>query len=99
MEFTSCQRRAIRCFRQGNNMLLTGPAGTGKSTLIREFKRLKPNIYITATTGTAAFSIGGQTLHSWSGIGIRVRPISKILSSIKRNQKLNKEIFKLPQQN
>ena len=74
MQLTQSQKRAVRCFEEGKNMFLTGEAGTGKSTLIRHFQALMPEMSITATTGTAAFLIGGQTLHSWAGLGIAFNP-------------------------
>lgn len=58
----------------GDNVVLTGPAGSGKSYTIKEFvkeaKKRGRRISITATTGIAAIHIGGSTIHSWSGIGI-----------------------------
>lgn len=56
------------------NVVILGSAGTGKSTivkhLIRQCKRKSLNIGITATTGCAAVLIGGQTIHSYMGIGL-----------------------------
>jgi ATP-dependent DNA helicase PIF1 len=37
-----------------------------------------PNIHLTASTGIASVNIGGQTLHSWSGIGLGTLPANKI---------------------
>lgn len=58
----------------GHNVLLTGPAGSGKTYVlnqfIREAKRAKKHVSVTATTGLAATHIGGNTIHAWSGIGI-----------------------------
>lgn len=57
------------------NVLLTGPAGTGKSTLIKELKEhYKRSMAITSTTGISALNIGGGTIHSFSGIGIHSDP-------------------------
>jgi adenylylsulfate kinase-like enzyme len=45
--------------------LLTGPAGSGKSTLIQELReKVYPNMLISAPTGIAALNIRGQTLQS-----------------------------------
>lgn len=55
-----------------NHIFLTGPAGTGKSTLIREF--ISENIgycIVLAPTGIAAVNIGGQTIHSFFSLPAR----------------------------
>lgn len=68
------QSRALEIMLGGDNVVLTGPAGSGKSYSIKEFvkeaKKRGRRISITATTGIAATHIGGSTIHSWSGIGI-----------------------------
>lgn len=68
------QDRALEIMMRGDNIILTGPAGAGKSYLIDKFvkkaRRHGKKVSITATTGIAASNIGGSTIHSWSGIGI-----------------------------
>lgn len=60
---------------KGKHIFLSGGAGSGKSYVIEEYvktrKKLNPdvNIAITATTGLAALNIGGETIHSLSGLG------------------------------
>ena len=47
------------------HMLILGTAGTGKSFLIQAIAQLlQDKCLLTATTGIAAFHIGGITLHS-----------------------------------
>lgn len=49
-----------------NCIFVTGKAGTGKSTLLKYFKKntLK-NVVVLAPTGVAAINAGGQTIHSF----------------------------------
>lgn len=48
-------------------ILVTGEAGTGKSTLVNYIKRLGDvgNTVVLAPTGVAALNVGGQTIHSF----------------------------------
>ncbi len=68
------QDLAIEILHDGQHVLLTGPAGSGKThalrTFINESKRAGKTVSVTATTGLAASHLGGNTIHSWSGIGI-----------------------------
>jgi len=49
-------------------VFVTGRAGTGKSTLLREFRsRTKKRCAYLAPTGVAALNIEGQTIHSFFG--------------------------------
>lgn len=68
------QSKALAIMLSGESVFLTGPAGTGKTFVLREFIRLArasgKHVAITATTGIAATHLGGSTVHSWSGIGV-----------------------------
>ena len=59
----------------GKNVFLTGPAGSGKTHVLNSYiqylKSHAVDVAVTASTGIAATHLGGQTIHSWSGIGIR----------------------------
>ena len=47
-------------------VLITGRAGTGKSTLVRELARTSDRRQVVlAPTGVAALNVGGQTIHSF----------------------------------
>ncbi len=56
-------------------MFLTGAPGAGKTYVLNEFirraTRAGKNVAVTASTGIAATHIGGTTIHSWSGLGIK----------------------------
>ena len=50
----------------GKNVFLTGEAGTGKSTILREFReKCTRECVFLAPTGIAAINVGGATLHSF----------------------------------
>ena len=69
------QAEALTILKTGANVFLTGEPGAGKSHTVNEFTRwlrshgVEPAI--TASTGIAATHIGGLTIHSWAGIGIK----------------------------
>jgi hypothetical protein len=69
------QKEALDILKTGRNVFLTGAAGSGKTYVLREYisylRGLDANIGVTAATGIAATHMGGTTIHSWSGIGIR----------------------------
>lgn len=50
----------------GTNVFLTGKAGTGKTTFLRELKKRSPKrMIVVAPTGVAAINAGGVTIHSF----------------------------------
>ncbi len=52
--------------RSDENFFITGKAGTGKSTLLRLFRKTtKKQVAVLAPTGVAAINVGGQTIHSF----------------------------------
>jgi ATP-dependent DNA helicase PIF1 len=65
---------ALEVMLSGESVLLTGPAGAGKTFVLNQFikiaKSAGKHVSVTATTGLAATHLGGTTIHSWSGIGI-----------------------------
>ncbi|TSC61197.1 MAG: ATPase AAA [Parcubacteria group bacterium Gr01-1014_48] len=69
------QDEALAILKTGANVFLTGEPGSGKTHTINRYVSwlrehdIEPAI--TASTGIAATHIGGFTIHSWSGIGIR----------------------------
>lgn len=90
------QKYAAVQVKQGHNIFITGPGGTGKSRLIQYlFQQLTEsgvNFQVCAMTGCAAVLLGckSSTLHSWSGIRLARDPNEKIIAQIQRNKKLTK---------
>ena len=68
------QALALEIMFSGENVFLTGAAGSGKTFTLNQFIKLAKNsgkkVSVTATTGLAATHLGGNTIHAWSGIGI-----------------------------
>jgi ATP-dependent DNA helicase PIF1 len=69
------QRQALRVMLEGASVFLTGPPGAGKTYVLNEFikraQRQGKVLAVTASTGIASTHIGGTTIHSWSGLGIK----------------------------
>lgn len=69
------QDQALNILKTGASAFLTGEPGSGKSHTIKLYidyligKDVNPSV--TASTGIAATHIGGMTIHSWSGLGIK----------------------------
>ena len=50
----------------GQNLFLTGKAGTGKTTFLKNLKQNSPKrMVVVAPTGVAAINAGGVTIHSF----------------------------------
>lgn len=79
----------------GKSVFFTGPAGTGKSVLMRaiiaqlkkKYAKDPERLAVTASTGLAACNIGGMTLHSFSGIGLGKDDVATLVKKIRRNPK------------
>ena len=68
------QRAAYRMIERTNNsFFLAGRAGTGKTTFLKNVQKdIKKNFVVLAPTGQAAINAGGQTIHSFFGLGFGV---------------------------
>jgi hypothetical protein len=78
----------------GKSVFLTGAAGSGKTYLLNRYihwlreRGVEPAV--TASTGIAASHLQGQTIHSWSGIGVKEYLGPYELDRIEQNEKLVK---------
>lgn len=90
------QKEALTILKTGKNVFLTGPAGSGKTFVINQYiKYLKEHnvpMGITASTGIAATHMGGVTIHSWSGIGIKNRLTLDEIEEIKEKAYVRNKI-------
>ena len=68
------QEEALSILKAGVNVFLTGEPGAGKTHTVNEYvawlRECGVPVAVTASTGIAASHLNGQTIHSWSGIGI-----------------------------
>lgn len=69
------QLQAQSVMLSGQSVFLTGAPGAGKTYILNDFInrsiRRGKRVAVTASTGIAATHIGGTTIHSWSGLGIK----------------------------
>lgn len=71
---------ALEKIEAGENMFITGRAGTGKSTLLHYFcTHSKKPVVVLAPTGVAAVNVKGQTIHHFFGFkpDITLRKVKK----------------------
>ena len=92
------QSQAISILKTGRSVFLTGEPGSGKTYILNRFieyllaNGIEPAI--TASTGIAATHIGGMTIHSWSGIGIKAKLDRNDLNKIIKNQRIARRIIR-----
>lgn len=90
------QEEALKILKMGHNVFLTGSPGSGKTHTVNEYVAylrvhgIEPAI--TASTGIAATHIGGLTIHSWSGIGIKNALSDRDLKKIATTDYITKRI-------
>lgn len=99
-DLNSEQQVGAKHILAGNNVFLTGSAGTGKTFLLRfviqELEKMhgEASVAVTAPTGIAAINIGGQTIHSFAGLGIteidHARMINKMMKTAAAVERWNR---------
>lgn len=91
-ELSKEQQKAYLKYVQGKNIFITGPAGTGKSHLIKYIYNnaiiRNKNIQVCALTGTASLLLKeckARTVHSFAGIGLGTGTIETLVLKIKNS--------------
>lgn len=90
------QATALEILKTGGNVFLTGEPGSGKTFVINQYiawlNAAGLSVAVTASTGIAATHVGGMTIHSWSGIGVRDQLTPYDLDKIATNEKVSKRL-------
>lgn len=85
------QQEALNFVKRGKNIFLTGRAGCGKTTCLKEIikwaKDSNKNIGISSSTGISAILIGGRTLHSLLGFGLGKDTVENLVNKVRRQNK------------
>ena len=100
-ELSPDQQYAYTQFRQGHNLFITGPGGTGKTKLIHHLiahaQSVGKRYQVCALTGCAALLLncGARTLHSWSGIKLARGPPETVVENVIKNRTLVRQWKKI----
>ena len=93
------QATALNILKTGNNVFITGSAGTGKTYLLNQYtfylKSRKIIPTIVAPTGIAASHLQGQTIHSFFSLGIRNNIDDEYIESLRNKKYLQTRFSKL----
>lgn len=71
-DLSADQKAALSVMNSGENVFLTGGAGTGKTFLLDRFLSSKKNAVRVAPTGKAAIKCGGMTIHKFFRVPIGI---------------------------
>lgn len=92
------QSEALDILKMGKNVFLTGAAGSGKTHVLNSYvnflKSHAVDVAVTASTGVAATHLGGQTIHSWSGLGVKDLLTDRDIDDLMQKQYLYKRFEK-----
>jgi ATP-dependent exoDNAse (exonuclease V) alpha subunit len=88
------QKDALTILQTGANVFLTGAPGAGKTYVLNQYieylKEHAITVAVTASTGIAATHVGGVTIHSWAGIGIKDSLSQKEIATLEDKKYLHK---------
>ena len=96
MQLSLEQKTALESFKEGKNIFITGPGGTGKTELIKylvkDAKLRKKKIQVCALTGCASVLLGcgAKTVHSWANIGLAAGDSERIIERVAKSKYKNK---------
>jgi len=96
MQLSDEQEHSLDLFKEGKNLLITGPGGVGKTHLIQEFiknaEQRGKKVQVCALTGCASLLLGcsAKTIHSWSGIKMAKGTKKQIVERALRGKKVKK---------
>ena len=92
MNLSTEQEKALIAFKNGKNIFLTGPGGSGKTELIKRMVEIannnNKNIQVCALTGCATVLLkcgNPKTIHSWAGIGLASENSNKVIDRVIKN--------------
>jgi ATP-dependent DNA helicase PIF1 len=90
VSLSQSQLVTLRRIFDGESLFFTGSAGTGKSHVLQTLRSIvaregkTDQVAFTAPTGIAACNIGGQTVHSWAGIGLGKEDVAVLSAKVRR---------------
>lgn len=92
MNLSPEQELALQKYKEGKNIFLTGPGGSGKTELIRRMVKIsqeqKKRLQVCALTGCAAILLQckAKTIHSFAGIGLASGTVDEVIRKVISNK-------------
>lgn len=86
------KKEASKHILRGQNVFVSGSAGTGKSFLLRYViqelikRHGEDAVAVTAPTGIAAINVNGMTVHGFAGIGLGHGDTDKLIQKVLKNK-------------
>ena len=92
MNLSTEQELALQKYKEGKNIFLTGPGGSGKTELIRRMVKISQEqnkrLQVCALTGCAAILLQckAKTIHSFAGIGLANGTVDEVIRKVISNK-------------